>query len=364
MSQLADALREPLLLAPNPISRFYRGGLMLDRFRGGGPATDDDRPEDWVGSATATWSAPGDLPSAVGVSSVTVAGRTLRLDTILLEEPEALAGHALVERAGRTLGVLVKLLDAGERLPVHCHPSRQKAGSLLGSSFGKTEAWVILGTRDGGPASVWAGFRKAVPIEALRGWIDRQDTGAMLDALAEHRVAAGDVLLIRAGTPHAIGAGIFLLELQEPTDFSVVAETRGFPITALDATLGLGWDRAIDLFDTEATPPAVQQPAAPLGGVARLLGPEADPYFRALRQTVHGEAGAPFEPAYAVGVVTDGSGEVRGAHTVLQIRAGNTFALPAAATPSARLAGDGLEVTWCLGPDPATLDPTAFRRHD
>ncbi len=360
MSLLADALREPLLLQPNRIPRFYRGGMMLDRFRGDGRAADDDRPEDWVGSATTAWSPAGDAPTTVGLSTVTIAGRQLGLDTILREEPAALAGHALVERAGPTLGVLVKLLDAGERLPVHCHPSRAQAGSLLGSAFGKTEAWVVLGTRDGGPASVWAGFREAVPIEMLRGWIDRQDTGAMLDALSEHRVAAGDVLLIGAGMPHAIGAGIFLLELQEPTDFSIVAETRGFPISPRDATLGLGWDRAIHCFDTDAASSAVQRPGSPIGGVSRLLGPQADPFFRASRQAVHGEAAPPFEPSYAVGVVTDGTGEVRGATTVLHLRTGTTFALPAAATPSARVAGDGLEITWCLGPDPARLDLASF----
>jgi mannose-6-phosphate isomerase len=329
---------------------------MLDRFRGAPEAADDDRPEDWVGSATSTWTVPGRATSNLGVSSVTVGNRQVTLDAILAEEPEALAGRALVERAGPTLGVLVKLLDAGERLPVHCHPSRELAASLLGSRFGKTEAWIILATRDGGPASVWAGFREAVPTELLRGWIERQDTVAMLDALIEHRVTAGDVLLIGAGMPHAIGAGVFLLELQEPTDFSVVAEMRGFPVDAHDATLGLGWDVALDFFDTEAASGPRQRSTEGGGDVLGLLGPAADPFFRAVRQTVRGEAGAPFEPAYAVGVVTGGRGEIRGERAAIGLEPGVTFALPAAATASARLAGDDVEVTWCLGPDPAALE--------
>ncbi len=355
MSQLTRALRDPIPLAPNRIPRFYRGGLMLDRFRRADAPADDDRPEDWVGSATPTWTTAGHPSSQLGLSSVTVAGHETTLGAILAEEPDALAGRALVERAGPTLGLLVKLLDAGERLPVHCHPSRERAARLLGSAFGKTEAWVILGTRDGGPASVWAGFRRATPTEGLRDWIERQDTATMLDAMVEHRVAAGDVLLIGAGIPHAIGAGVFLLELQEPTDFSVVAETRGFPIDPDSATLGLGWDRAIGFFETDAAGDPRQLSTDLGGGATRLLGPGADPFFRAIRQLVDGEATPPFEPAYAVGVVTAGRGEVRGARMALDLRPGLTFAMPAAAVPGARLAGDGVEVTWCLG-----LEPRAF----
>lgn len=55
--------------------------------------------------------------------------------------------------------------------------------------------------------------------------------------------------LVPAGVPHAIGAGVFLVELQEPSDLSVVAETGGFPIDPADASLGRGWDGMIDCFD-------------------------------------------------------------------------------------------------------------------
>ena len=51
-------------------------------------------------------------------------------------------------------------------------------------------------------------------------------------------VEAGDSLLCPAGTPHAIGAGILLVELQEPTDWSILLQWRGFPLGPDDATLG------------------------------------------------------------------------------------------------------------------------------
>jgi mannose-6-phosphate isomerase len=352
MPGLADALREPIALRPNRIPRFYRGGRLLGAFRGESDATDDDRPEDWVGSGTRAWTPPGAPLTNLGLSGVEVAGRELSLLELLDADPEALIGRRLLDRSGATLGLLVKLLDAGERLPVHCHPTREAASRLLGSAFGKTEAWLILGVRDGASARVWAGFRDAVTPDRLRDWIDRQDTDALLGSLVEHAVAPGDAILIPAGTPHAIGAGIFLLELQEPTDFSVVAELRGFPITPEDATLGLGWDSAVGFFGTDAVAGLSQMPTPVGGGLTRLLGPAADPFFRALRLEVGGETALDLEPSFAIGVVLAGSGEVRGPRTVLGLERGATFALPAAAMPGARIAGDGLELVLFLPPEP------------
>ncbi len=355
MPDLAAALREPLALSPNRLTRFYRGGRLLDAFRGVPDAADDDRPEDWVGSATRAWTAAGRPPSPLGPSRVEVNGWRTTLEELVQLEPDALAGRELTERAGPTLGVLVKLLDAAERLPVHCHPSRRQAAALLGSRFGKTEAWLILGTRER-TGRVWAGFREHVPEELLRDWIERQQTEVLLDALAEHPVAAGDVFFIPGGTPHAIGAGVFLLELQEPTDFSIIVETRDFPIDARDASLRLGWERALSFFDTRAAPPLRQSPRSVSSAVTDLLGPPAAPFFRALRMRLSGDAAPPFEPAYAVGVVLAGSGALHGASRRLELHRGVTVALPATAVEHARVSGEDLDLVWCLGPDPAALD--------
>ncbi len=168
MSDLTDALREPIALAPNRVPRFYRGGLLLDELRGHLEPRDDDRPEDWVGSATHAWMPSGSPATTLGLSEVILGDERLTLAAVLAREPEALIGRELYERAGTTLGLLVKLLDAGERLPVHCHPSRDAAARLLGAPFGKTEAWLILGGRDGWPPRIWAGFRDPVEPATLR----------------------------------------------------------------------------------------------------------------------------------------------------------------------------------------------------
>ena len=356
MSSLADALRNPIALAPNRPPRFYRGGRLLEAFRGRPGGDDDDRPEDWVGSATRTWTPPGAPPSDIGPSRIELGGRSVRLDEVLGAEPEAMVGALWLAAAGPTLGLLVKLLDPGMRLPVHVHPTREAARRLLASPFGKTEAWIVLGTRaEATPARVWAGFRGPIRPDQLRAWIATQDTDALLGALAEHPVRAGDALLIPGGTPHAIGPGILLLELQEPTDFSVVAETRGFPIDESDASLGLGWDRALEFFDITARQPELTAPRRVAAGVERLLAPAADPYFRALRVRVDGARPWPLAPGFAVAVVLAGSGTVTGPASRLPLTRGTTFALPAAASSEARLVGNGLHLVACLPPDPHAL---------
>ena len=118
-------------------------------------------------------------------------------------------------RFGPDPSLLVKLLDAGQRLPVHFHPGRAFARDALGLTHGKTEAWVIVEADPG--AAVHVGFSRPVAPDEVRDWMRAQDSTAMLAAMHEIPVEAGDAVFVPAGTSHAIGAGILLVELQEPT---------------------------------------------------------------------------------------------------------------------------------------------------
>src|SRR5581483_7167658 len=122
----------PVVLAANLPATFYRGSGRLAAFR---VADLEPRPEDWVASTTARFrQAPSGL-------SALPDGRLL-IDAIRAD-PEVWLGAEHVARFGAEPGVLVKLLDAGQRLPVHVHPSREFAGAYLGSRFGKAEAWIV-----------------------------------------------------------------------------------------------------------------------------------------------------------------------------------------------------------------------------
>ena len=312
----------PVRLAPTRVYRFYRGGALLGRLRRE-EEPDGSFPEDWVGSVTVA-NNPGRSEPEAGLSRL-ADGRLLR--DAIADEPEAWLGRAHVARFGTQTGLLVKLLDAAERLPVHAHPGRPFAREHFGSVFGKTEAWIVVATRDG-PAELWVGLREDVEPDRYRDWIDRQDSEALLGSLNRLAVVPGGIVYVPAGVPHAIGAGVLIAELQEPTDYSIVCEWTGFPIEPGDAHLGLGWERALGALDLRAHEPV------------RELPPEASAFFWADER---------LEPAgrFAVLVVLEGEGTIAGDSA----RPGDCFAVPAAVD---RIESDGsFRVLRCLAPDPS-----------
>ncbi len=119
---------------------------------------------------------------------------------------------------GRQAGILqfpllIKFLDARDRLSVQVHPNDDQARRLDPGERGKTEAWVIL---EAGPEScVYAGLRPTVDESRLRRAAKQ---GSIADCLHRVPVTTGDCLFIPAGTVHAIGEGIVLAEVQQSSD--------------------------------------------------------------------------------------------------------------------------------------------------
>lgn len=338
-------LTEPIPLGPNLVPRFYRGGGQLAAFRlAAGYEIPELACEDWVGSVTRAWQPPGEAPSEIGLSRAPDGGR--------LADLLGLAPGAAPEPE---LAVLVKLLDAGQRLPIHCHPSRDFAATHLGSAYGKAEAWIVLEAAAG--AQVWLGWREPMSRSELVDLIRSQRTAELLGAMAVASVRAGDVVFVPAGVPHAIGPGIICVEVQEPTDFSIVAEWAAFPIDPADAALGRDWDEMVDAFDTEPMPPPRLERLRQVPGAAddlapglravELLGPDATPFFRATRLDLDGDASWPWRDDYVVAVVLAGVGEARGAAMSVSLGRGVTFAIPPGGGASVSLSGRVLTLVAC-----------------
>ncbi len=366
----------PWPLPANRVPRFYRGGALLDEFRGipAADAVDGDEPEDWLGSAVAAWTPPGRPPGDLGLSRIETSTGAVTIAELLGAHPAAVGGPDLIERAGPTTGVLVKLLDAAERLPVHAHPSRRFARAHLGSFFGKAEAWIVLATRElvgVEPPNVRLGFRREVGRDELRRWIDDGDTESLLATMHARPAHPGDVWLVPPGLPHAIGAGVLIAEVQEPTDFSIVAETAGVPIEPEDAHLRLGWDVAIDAFDrtgwSDHAIDGLRQPheALAVEGDGRrigLLGAAAAPYFRAERLAVTEPGGrlrVRWDAGYTIAIVTTGAGTIATRDGEVKARRGQAFALPAVAAAGTEItatAVDGIEIVACRAPDPGGVE--------
>lgn len=312
----------PVILPPNqPADRFYRGGERIDAFRSGAPAPSSDTPaqlrtpEDWIASCTTLFG-----ESSLG-RTVLPEGRSLH--EAIESDPVDWLGAAHVERFGSDVGLLVKLLDAGERLPVHVHPDVPFAREHLGLAHGKTEAWIVLA-----PASVGVGFARDVSREELERWVREQDAEAMLAAMHHLDVEAGDAVLVPAGTPHAIGAGAFVVELQEPTDLSILLEWDGFAIDGpRDGHLGLGHDVALGAVDRrglseEEVRGLVQAHAGTRGPIL----PGGTDFFRADRLG----GGQGWDASFAVVVVTAGQGRLRAGDDAIEVGVGETVLVPAA----------------------------------
>ena len=308
-------------LTPARVYRFYSGGALIGRLRGE-PEEDGDTPEDWIGSVTLAHN-PGKNDPLEGLTRL-ADGRLLR--DVVAADVGTWLGDAHIARYGTSTGLLVKLLDSAERLPVHAHPDRAFARDVLGSPFGKTETWVVVATRDAS-AEVWVGLREAIAEEDYLRLIREQDTHALLGTLNRVRVRAGDTVYVPAGLPHALGAGVLIAELQEPTDFSLLCEWEGFPIRPEDSHLGLGWERAVQALDLEAHEPVLTLPDA------------ARAFFW---------ADGVGEPAgrFCVLLVLAGQGYIDGSPA----GPGDAFAVPARAETLA-VEGD-LELLRCLAPDP------------
>ena len=304
----------PIRLSSNrPPERFYRGGARLDAFRGESGAA-ERVPEDWVASTTTIRG-----EETLGLSTLPD-GRVLR--DAVEADPVAWLGAEHVERWGSDIRLLVKLLDAGQRLPVHAHPHDDFAAAHLGRAHGKAEAWYIL---EGGPVHI--GLREDVDPALLAELVARQDVDALLGLLHEIPVAPGDVVWVPAGELHAIGAGVLLLELQQPEDLSILLEWEGFAIDGPGlGHLGLGFDLALTAVNTRARSVDDMRDIvrkAPASGAALPL--DADEYFRLDRVPVGGVV--TIEEGFSIVVVTDGAVEIAGE----RVGAGSTLLVPASA---------------------------------
>ena len=344
---------EPVSLPANQPRQFYRGGAEIAAFREAsespvGTASSSERaPEDWIAS---TVSKHGDMSVGAG-ATILSDGRLLR--DAVIADPQEYFGPAHVARFGANPALLVKLLDAGERLPVHCHPDRAFAGAHLGSTFGKTEAWIIIGTPGPDP-HVYLGFNRDVEAAELAEWFETQDSAEILSAMNRVPVGTGDAIFVPAGTPHAVGAAVFIAELQEPTDFSVMLEWRDFGLPDRhDGQLGMSAALSLECFNrkqmTDADLARYVRKARPnLGGIQTLYPDDAAPFFQAEEIVVDDTVELPAQ--YAVLIVVGGSGSLTTTKSETALTRGSTVLIPYSAGPTTlRATGpDPLRAIRCL----------------
>ena len=216
---------------PNRVYRAYYGGKRIDALCGKEVCEDSRFPEEWLASSVRAFN-PGREDVVEGIS--------------ICED-----GTPFSEILGdKKLPILVKLLDAAERLFIQCHPTIPFAKQHFGSEFGKTECWYIISADE--DACVYIGFKEEITRAEWETCFKEQNTERMLELMHKLKVEAGDLVFVQGGVPHAIGGGCLLCELQEPTDLMVIPERSSKSgITLPDIKLhgGLGFDKMFDCFE-------------------------------------------------------------------------------------------------------------------
>lgn len=128
-----------------------------------------------------------------------------------LKDGESLvAGKKLSEYLGKELPFLIKIIDAAEPLSVQVHPNDEWAQKLE-NSRGKTECWLILESKPG--SGVYLGLKDDANLDAFKEALQKNES--VESFMKFFPTERGDFISVPAGTIHAIGGGVTLLEVQQ-----------------------------------------------------------------------------------------------------------------------------------------------------
>lgn len=222
--------------------------------------------------------------------------------------------------------LLVKILFTSERLSVQVHPDDEYASRHHDGSRGKTEAWHVIAAEP--QATIGLGL--SAPLTREQG--EAAAVSGEIERLLDWRpAAAGDTFLVPAGTVHALGPGLTLIEVQEQSDITYrlfdygrgrqLHLTHGFAVADLGPyTLGSDTTQAAETGRTILTHCR---------------------YFTMERRTICGQlAFAPLAPHFHVAIVISGEGTIAGEPLV----PGACWCVPARAEPFVLESPQGCEL--------------------
>ena len=344
----------------NRVWRTYQGGKLLDSIEGKESPQDTSFPEDWIGSTVEARNV-GREHISEGLAMVdNEAGQPVPFRDLLQENQAYFLGsHG---DSMRTLDdiPLVKYLDSSTRLHFQAHPTREFAQERLGMPRGKTEAYVILQTReDIADPYIYAGFQRSPSREQLKTWIETQDIASIESCFDRIPVKPGDVFLLPGGRPHALGEGILMLEIMEPSDLAVRFEFErcGYVIPEQARFMGRDIETALDVFNFEPVPPEkidAEFRCIPKvlisdehdNSLEELIGAEDTTCFTVKRASVS-KSFKRNEHEFFYGIVTEGSGTFIINGEVTELKRWDRFFCPAGVSEFEYQSDSGMSVLEC-----------------
>ncbi len=226
----------------------------------------------------------------------------------------------LIERYGedvidgfKEFPILVKIIDANDNLSVQVHPSERQAKELGEKDHGKPEAWVVLDAEEG--AKIYLGFKEDIDPDEFRRAIERNEN--VLSYLNAVEVEKGDAFYIPAGTIHALGKGVRVLEVSTNSNvtYRIYDYGRGRELH-LDKAF-----RVLNFRRTEVE--ELRQSPKRLNGLARLI--ETD-FFRIDEIVADGRVS---NDSLQILLCISGSVVLRSNSDVVELKRGKSVLIPA-----------------------------------
>ncbi len=159
-----------------------------------------------------TWEISGVKSDVSVVANGELEGESLA--ELLEKFQHQLVGQKVYDHFGNIFPLLVKFIDANDDLSIQVHPNDELAKKRH-NSFGKTEMWYVIEADPG--STLITGFNQPVNEQI---YLDRFNSGHLMDILNREQVNAGDVFFLPAGRVHTIGKGLLIAEIQQTSDIT------------------------------------------------------------------------------------------------------------------------------------------------
>lgn len=255
-------------------------------------------------------------PNGLTTVSSPVEFKGMTLDVLYAEHPE-LFGDDHPE----PFPLLIKIIDAKEDLSVQVHPNDQYAQQHEGpNEYGKTECWYVISADEG--AKIVYGHN-AENREEFEDYVENGDFSGLL---REIPVKKGDFFDVPAGTIHAIGSGVMILETQQNSDTTYrVYDYDRTDDAGQTRDLHLKQSADVTLYPHEDSPATKRNLTYEDNAMIELVSNE---YFAVQKATVNGSLTMRTEQKYYLVTIIEGTGEISIFDRTYEIKKGDSFIIP------------------------------------
>lgn len=352
-----------ILLNANRVWRTYLGGMMLDKRDGNFPAEDSHFPEDWIASTTNAVNPGREEFTEEGISRLTIDGNSYLLTEVLEKYPNEMIGQSHFQKYGPSTQFLIKYLDSSIRLHLQVHPTIEFAKEHLNCSFGKTEAYIILEVRKSviNPF-IYFGFQNPIDKKKFRQAVKKQEIETLLDCFEKIPVSPGDVFIVPGGVPHAIGPGVLMVEIMEPSDFvaRLEFERGGYKLPEPARFMNKDIDFAIRMISFEEISvdeikskyfckPRIFQEQE--GGLETILIDEQQTHCFSVHRLKITEKFGKRSNTFYICIVVEGKGTVKTTKSNVTVKKGDRLFIPFRTEEVEFLAEDYLELILAFPPN-------------